>query len=141
MSKGAKGANGDHAPSNHYPRRLLSPDGQALTLRLMGPADQDAVLAFARSLPSDDLLFLRTDITERGVIAEWAGNLAKGSTVSLIAEIEGKLVGYASLHNDQARWTRRVGEIRVLLGPVHRGTGLGRLLAEEIFNIGRARGI
>ncbi|MGH7838050.1 MAG: GNAT family N-acetyltransferase, partial [Candidatus Binataceae bacterium] len=44
-------------------------------------------------------------------------------------------------HHDQTQWTRRVGEIRVLLGPQYRGAGLGRRLAEEVFHIGRARGV
>jgi RimJ/RimL family protein N-acetyltransferase len=141
MAKGKTHDNGHHSSEGQYPRTLVLPSGQAVILRLMVPGDQAAVLAFARSLPSDDLLFLRTDITEKGALEEWTRNVEKGSTVSVIAEIEGALVGYASLHNDQARWTRRVGEIRVLLGPIHRGAGLGRRLAEEIFNLGRARGI
>jgi len=92
-------------------------------------------------LPPDDLLFLRTDITQTGVLDEWARNVAIGVTVTLIAELDGALAGYASLHNDQARWTRRVGEIRLLLAPRFRGSGLGRRLAEEIFRIGQDRGI
>lgn len=130
-----------HSSEEQYPRSLKLPDGRAVMFRLMDQDDKAAILEFARSLPSDDLLFLRSDITEPAALDEWMHNVARGSTVTVVAEIDGTIVGYASLHNDQARWTRRVGEIRVLLGRIYRGAGLGRRLAEAIFNVGRARGV
>jgi RimJ/RimL family protein N-acetyltransferase len=126
---------------NHYPKELKLHDGRRVTLRLMEPADKQAVLTFARSLPPNDLLFLRSDITEEAALEEWVRNLERGATITVIAEMRGAIVGYASLHNDQARWTRRVGEIRVLLSPAYRGEGLGRCLTEEIFHLGENRGI
>jgi ribosomal protein S18 acetylase RimI-like enzyme len=45
------------------------------------------------------------------------------------------------LHLEQARWTRRVGEIRVQVAPAFRGLGLGRYLSTEIFHLGQARGL
>jgi GNAT superfamily N-acetyltransferase len=137
-------AKASKAPADHdhgYPKQLKLASGKTAIVRLMKVSDKRAVLDFARSLPPDDLLFLRTDITEEAALDEWLGNVEKGATVSLLAEIDNQVVGYASLHNDQARWTRRVGEIRVLLGPANRGAGLGRRLAEEIFHIGERRGI
>jgi L-amino acid N-acyltransferase YncA len=59
----------------------------------------------------------------------------------VLAEVGGKLAGYASLHLEQARWTRRVGEIRVQVGVPYRGAGLGRQLAAQIFRVGEARGL
>jgi RimJ/RimL family protein N-acetyltransferase len=123
------------------PQELTLPDGRNVTLRLMKPADQAALLSFSRALPPDDLLFLRSDITSFETLEDWIRNLETGVTVTVIAELDGEIVGYASLHHDQTRWTRRVGEIRVLLGPAYRGAGLGRRLAEEIFQIGQARGV
>jgi L-amino acid N-acyltransferase YncA len=124
-----------------YPRLLELDNGRRVSLRMMTAADQGAILAFARALPPDDLMFLRTDITDDVVVREWIGNLTNGSTTTVVAEIDGVLAGYASLHHDRARWTRRVGEIRVVLGPAYRGSGLGRRLAEEIFHLGLQRGI
>jgi RimJ/RimL family protein N-acetyltransferase len=133
--------NGRASVQSEYPKFVTLSGGVQVRLRLMEPADKEMILAFARALPPDDLLFLRTDITQTGVLDEWARNVAIGVTVTLIAELDGALAGYASLHNDQARWTRRVGEIRLLLAPRFRGSGLGRRLAEEIFRIGQDRGI
>ena len=114
--------------SSGYAKELKLSDGRRVSLRLMDAADKQRVLRFAQSLPPDDLLFLRTDITEPALIDEWIGNLEKGATVTVLAEIDGDMAGYASLHLEQARWTRRVGEIRVQVGVPYRGVGLGRQL-------------
>ncbi|MGH7840683.1 MAG: GNAT family N-acetyltransferase, partial [Candidatus Binataceae bacterium] len=125
----------------YHQQELTLPDGRRVTLRLMQAADKAAMLSFSRALPPNDLLFLRTDITLSDALDDWIRNLERGATVTVIAEGGGEVVGYASLHHDQTQWTRRVGEIRVLLGPQYRGAGLGRRLAEEVFHIGRARGV
>jgi L-amino acid N-acyltransferase YncA len=129
------------ASHGDYPHEFTLPDGRQVSLRLMGSGDKETILSFARALPEDDLLFLRTDITEPAVIDEWIGNIEKGGSVTVLAEISGKLAGYAALHTDQARWTRRVGEIRVQVGGPYRGVGLGRALATEVFQLGQTRGI
>ena len=124
-----------------FAREIRLTDGRRVNLRLMSRADKADLLRFARALPHDDLLFLRTDITEPAMIDEWMANLERGTTVTVIAEVGGQLVGYASLHTDNARWTRRVGEIRVLVASNLRSAGLGRRLAAEIFHLGQSRGL
>jgi L-amino acid N-acyltransferase YncA len=124
-----------------YARELKLSDGRRVSLRLMEATDKQRVLSFARSLPPDDLLFLRTDITEPALIDEWIGNLEKGTTMTVLADVDGELAGYASLHLEQARWTRRVGEIRVQVAVAYRGVSLGRQLTAQIFRLGQIRGL
>lgn len=124
-----------------FPNEIVLPDGRHLGLRLMTAADREQILTFARSLPPDDLLFLRTDITEPAIVDQWIADLERANSITVLAETEGKLAGYATLHLEQARWTRRVGEIRVQVAPAFRGHGLGRRLTFEIFHLGQARGI
>lgn len=123
------------------PNAIILPDGRHVGLRLMEAADRERILSFARSLPPDDLLFLRTDITEPAIVDQWIADLARGNSITVLAESGGKLSGYATMHLDQARWTRRVGEIRVQVAPPFRGNGLGRRLTMEIFQLGQSRGI
>jgi L-amino acid N-acyltransferase YncA len=121
-----------------YPREIKLSDGSEVTIRRMVPEDQDKILAFAAKLPEEDLLFLRTDITDRQVVRQWADNLKRGHTLTLLAEISGEIAAYASVHLEQARWTRRVGEIRVNVAPRLRGRGLGRRLTAEIFELAKS---
>jgi RimJ/RimL family protein N-acetyltransferase len=124
-----------------YPIEVKLRDGRSAQIRVMQPDDLDEIVEFAKQLPADDLLFLRTDITDRGVVKQWIDNIKNGHTITLLAEIDGELAAYASVHLDQARWTRRVGEIRIITSPSYRGTGLGRRLAAEVFDLARSLGL
>jgi len=124
-----------------YPRTIALPDGQAVEVRLMTAQDRDAMLAFARSLPHEDLLFLRIDITDPAVVDDWIHNIATGLSTTLIACDATGIVGYATVHRTRAPWTRGVGELRVNVGAAYRARGLGRVLTAQIFDIARGLGL
>jgi len=108
-------------------------DGTQVKLRLMTADDKDAVLAFARSLPEDDLLFLSFDITQESFIEHWIRRIEAGTWHTILVEADGKLVGHGSLIRTEQIWSRHLGEIILLLSPEVRGKGLGNILAGEIF--------
>ena len=126
-----------------YPKRLKLTNGKEFTLRLMQPneADKSAILRFAGKLNENDLLYLRTDITDPAVVAQWIQNLELGNTTTVLAEVDGEVGGYASVHREPARWTRCVGELRVNAQQRFRGLGLGRALVAEAFTLGKALGL
>ena len=49
-----------------------------------------------------------------------------------MAEPDGTLSGYASLHVNPLRWTRKVGEIQINIAPEWQSRGLGEGLCAEI---------
>jgi L-amino acid N-acyltransferase YncA len=107
----------------------------------MSAIDRDPMLEFARGLNSEDLLFLRMDITQSNVIDEWIGNLETGHSTSLVAYAGESLIGYATVHRNPAPWTRRVGELRVNVNQAFRTRGLGKNLTSEIFDLARGIGV
>jgi L-amino acid N-acyltransferase YncA len=127
--------------SDTYPKQIRLSDGTEVTIRTMTPDDQLKILDFASKLPQDDLLFLRIDITDKAVVKDWAENIRRGHTVTLLAEINGEIAGYGSVHLNPARWTRRVGEIRIQSGIRFRGRGIGRRLASEIYEVAKGLGL
>jgi len=125
-----------------YPHTVTLSDGRQVQLRLMTPGtDVYRLHAFATSLPKDDLQFLRVDITRLIVVIHWAQNIKAGLTVTVLAEEDGDVVGYASVHNDQVSWQRHLGELRIQVGQAYRGRGLGGLLGKEIFAVASDLGI
>lgn len=126
--------------SRTYPR-TINVEGRSINLRKMGAGDKDAMLDLANSLHEEDLLFLRMDITQEGVVEEWIRTIESGRRVTILAEEEGKLVGYGSLNRQELTWTRHMGEIRIIVNSRLRGTGLGTALANEIFQVARELGL
>jgi len=61
-----------------YPLHVATEAGN-IEFRMMGPADEAAVLAFAQALPAHDLLFLPRNISEPKVLAAWIKEIERGS--------------------------------------------------------------
>jgi L-amino acid N-acyltransferase YncA len=108
------------------------PTTRQIPLRLMGTGDKAKILEFARGLPEEDLLFLRSDITDPVAVDDWIKGIDQGTTVTLLAEPDAELAGYASLHVNPLRWTRKVGEISINTARDWRSRGLGESLCAEI---------
>jgi L-amino acid N-acyltransferase YncA len=107
----------------------------------MRAADADRILALARGLSPEDLVFLRMDITDPAVLQWWVRQVEGDRAVSLIAETQGTLIGYGSLFHSELTWQRHLGEIRLLVDRPYRSRGLGHALVGELFQMARARGL
>lgn len=128
------------ATAQHFPYTARVGE-TSVTIRLMTAADRAEFLAFTRAQPEDDLFFLLVDVTTPHGMDHWMNDLAEGRNVTVLAEQNGKMLGYSSLHYGQTRWTRHLGELRLLLAPGQRGRGLGRMLAREVFSIAHDLGL
>jgi L-amino acid N-acyltransferase YncA len=126
---------GSPGPSFFRVRPGGQPQVRPVSLRLMGAADKDSILLLARSLPQEQLLFLHTDITDPASVDEWIDSIENGTTVTLLAEPDGTLEGYASLHLNPVRWTRKIAEIAINVAPEWQSRGLGEGLCEEMVTL------
>ena len=127
--------------ARRYPSRATLRGGREIDMRLMSADDKARFLAFARSLSTDDLLYLPWDITNEHIVDRWLENIDQHRTTTVLALDEGSIVGEASLVHNEAGWTDHIGEIRVTVNSRIRGQGLGRFLAEEIFAIADSIGL
>jgi len=116
-------------------------NGKEVTFRLMTPADEAEITRFAKALPEEDLMFLRSDITQPPAVKAWMGYIKNGRTISIAAEIDGHIAGYATIHKNEANWMRHVGEMRVLVSRDYRGLGLGKRLTTEAFAMAKDIGL
>ena len=110
-------------------------------IRRFRPDDRADVIAFASALPEHDLLFLSRDVREPRVVAAWLSAIEADEIDSLVAEDDGAIVATAALVRDPLSWSAHVGEVRLLVAPGRRGSGLGSDLLQGIFMIARERGL
>ena len=116
--------------------------GKTITLRPFVRADAEAIVAFAAKMPLHDLLFLSRDIREPRVVSAWLDQAESGQITSTVAlDADGAILGCTALVRDEYSWSRHVGDVRLLLLPEGRGTGLGRVLAEHCIATARDLGL
>ena len=126
--------------SRSYPLHVATEAGD-IEFRMMAPADEAAVLAFAQALPMHDLLFLPRNISEPKVLSAWIKEIERGSIISLLALKSGKVVGCGTIVRDLLSWSPHVGEIRMVVSSDVRGLGVGRALSQETFALALGVGL
>ena len=115
--------------------------GETLTIRRFGDEQQEAMIAFARTLPEQDLLFLERDITRPAEVAQWVAEIAHGNLTTILACRDEVIVGYASFDRGGASWTRHVAELRIVVAKSARFLGIGRVLLELVFEMALQQGV
>ena len=123
-----------------FPKEVELRNGQA-SLHLMSEQDADNMLAFAKTLPAHDLMFLRRDILQPHVIESWVRKIESGKNITVIATIDDEIIGYGTLSRGEIDWSRHVAELRIMVGSDHRETGVGRIIVRELFNIALGKSI
>jgi GNAT superfamily N-acetyltransferase len=123
-----------------YPLHVATDAGD-IEFRMMAPADEAAVLAFAQALPMHDLLFLPRNISEPKVLSAWIKEIERGSIISLLAVKSGRVVGCGTIVRDLLSWSPHVGEIRMVVSSDVRGLGVGRALSQETFALALGVGL
>ena len=124
-----------------FPQEHALKDGRSVTVRLMNMRDEVAFLRFTRALPPDDLLYEQEDITSSVAMDELFRHIRRAEAAILLAFEADAIVGYASLRHSEIQWTRHLGEIRMVVAPDARGTGLGRLLAGTVSDVAKEIGL
>jgi ribosomal protein S18 acetylase RimI-like enzyme len=85
----------------------------------------DALIDFFGRLLDEDLTLMREDVTEPETVRGWAGREAHW-----VALDDATVVGFAAVR-PLPGWSDHVGELRLVVDPSHRRTGIGRTLARH----------
>lgn len=125
---------------DRYPR-TVSLGETDVTLELLTDPSATDVVAFGDTLSPLDLLFLSRDIREPKVLEAWKNSIAAGDIKSVVARRGDEVLGTTAVVADPLSWSPHVGELRVLVSPIARNTGLGRILIQESFLIGLDLGL
>ena len=120
-------------PLNEYPKAVNLRDGSKISIRPALKEDEEALFQFFKGLSKEDRLYLRDDVLDREVIHGWMENLDYAKVLPILAFDGDTIVADATLHRNPHGWMRHVGEIRMSVAGSHRGRGLARIIAAEIY--------
>lgn len=90
----------------------------------------DALLQFFRSLPEADRTFIKEEVTDPETVRAWTSGEGHGRRWVTLGEDGADVTGYVAVL-PLAGWSDHVGEIRLVVSPASRGSGLGRELARH----------
>jgi len=123
-----------------FPRTITVKDGTALVVRPAQRGDEPALLAFYRSLPPEDRLFLKDDVTTASWAERFLQRIERGEATSLVAEEAGAILAEATLYRPRHGWSTHVGELRVAVASAHRRRGLATALAGLLVRLATDQG-
>jgi RimJ/RimL family protein N-acetyltransferase len=115
-----------------YPQTVIVKDEREVEIWPMTADDAPALLEFYRSLPPEDLLYLREDVTKPESMTRWVETIESEQGWHLLAGYEGRIIADGELDHQFYGWSRHVGELRIVVDPAFRGSGLSMVIAQEV---------
>jgi len=124
-----------------FPKNIALKDGSKIRLRPLKRDDEKQFHEFFLGVPEQERMFIKHRVTQIEVIRDWCQNIDYGRNLPLLAIVDGKIVGDATLHQDLGGWKRHIGRVSVLVHPQFRGRGLAKSLIHEIVEMARNMGM
>jgi len=121
--------------TREYPKPVTLEDGTPVILRPLLKGDEEALVKYFQTLPPEDRLCLKEDVTDPKVIENWIYELNYDDVLPLIALHNGQIVGDATLHFSPIGWTRHLGDLRLTTSTQYRVRGLGTILVQNLIDI------
>lgn len=108
-------------------------DGTEIVLRQLKKKDRNRITAFFRSLPKEDRIYLRVDVTDKETIKQIIKSSKSGESIRIIALDKDNIVADGLLELEKRKWKKHFGEIRLLVSKAYRRKGLGMVVARELY--------
>ena len=124
-----------------YPKEVILKDGTGVTLRPLKDGDENVLFEMFRRLSTDDLWFLNHDVSDPGLIADWINNLDTNRVISIVALLEGRIVGNAVLMMKRHGAKSHIGKVRISVDPGFRDRRLGTWMLLDLVNLSMAMGL
>jgi len=115
-----------------YPRTVIVKGDLEVELWPMTAEDAPALLEFYCSLPAEDLLYLRADVTSPEAMDRWVAGIESGQAWHLLAACEGRIIADGELDYPSYGWSRHVGELRLVVAREFRGSGLSMVMVRDL---------
>lgn len=120
-------------------RQLLTlSDGGRVLLRPLTKEDRQDLIDLFQKVSLDDLRYMLHDVTEAEMVAGWVDNLDYDQVLPLVAVINERLVGCATLHFFEGPGRHRAA-VRIYLAKEVRRRGVGSRMIQALIDIAKRR--
>ena len=116
-----------------YPKEVQLKSGETIILNPLQSDEMEKLIQFFQSLPTEEKMYLRSDVSQRENIIKRFGTLDYDIRFPLLARLEEKVIAIGSMYRAEFGWTRNLGEIRVVVAPEFQRKGLCTVLVKEMF--------
>ena len=124
----------------NYRNLVVLKDGTQVLLRALTPDDRDGLLALFSTASEGDVRYLRHNVKDTALITSWCEDLNYTEVLPIVAILQDRIVGLASLHF-RVGPERHVGEVRIFLAKDFRRRGLGTRMLQTMIEIARKHGL
>jgi acetyltransferase len=124
----------------HFRQLGTLADGTRVLLRPLLREDREELHTLFNTVSHEDRQFMRSDVTDKNLVQSWIDNLDYHHVLPLMAVVNDRFVGDASLHFRNGPY-RHIAEIRIFLLQEYRRRGLGTLMLKTLIDIARKSGI
>lgn len=114
-------------------------DGVNVLLRPMTPDDEQALIDLFSPISDEDLRYLHDNVRDPEVVRSWCESLDYKRVLPLMALVDDRAVGQASLHFLSGPM-RHVAKVRIFLAKDFRRRGLGTKMLDTLINLARKEG-
>lgn len=123
-----------------YRQVVTLADGTRALLRPLTADDKNALVALFDPITPDDLKLMRNDVRDRELVASWADHIDYKNVLPLVAIVNDRLVGDATLHFRSGPG-RHVADVRIFLSKEFRRRGLGNAMLRATIDVARKCGL
>ncbi|GEM_PF-298895 len=124
----------------NYRKLKVLPSGERLLLRPLTREDEQSLVALFARASDQDLEYFRSDAGNPEVVKGWVDNLDLKRVFPLVAVVDDRIVGEATLHFGE-HFQRHLARVRIFLDHDYRRQGIGTLMIECMIDIARRVGI
>jgi RimJ/RimL family protein N-acetyltransferase len=122
----------------HYPIRTITKGKLNLLVRPRCRDDSELIDSFFFSIPEEDLLIFKEDVTKNEPVKSWFISDTYKKDFQLVALNKNEIISKGTIHKEGVYW-QNAAELKLIVKPQYRGQGIGSImfnaLLSEIFNM------